>query len=108
MSSTTTSSTIPQQGTGEKPSVDELRADVERTREELAQTVDALGAKLDVKTRAKARVAETRQQAGALAVRLRASAMTEQGKPTPVALGVAAAAGAALAATGVMIWRMSR
>jgi len=107
MSSTTTRSTV-RQATGEKPSVDELRADVERTREELAQTVDALGARLDVKARARARVAETRRQAGALAVRARASVTNAQGRPTPVAFGVAAAAGAALAATAVVIWRTNR
>lgn len=120
MSGTTaTASAVPRQGTGEKPSVDELRADVERTREELAETVDALGARLDIKARTRARLQATRQQAGArletgraragdLVVRARASATNQQGKPTPLAFGVAAGTGAVLAAASVTIWRMSR
>jgi xanthine dehydrogenase iron-sulfur cluster and FAD-binding subunit A len=40
-----------------------IRADLEQTRENLAQTVDALHAKLDVKAQAKARVAEVKDRA---------------------------------------------
>jgi len=119
MSTSTSTSAVPRQGTGERPSVDELRADVERTREELAETVDALGARLDVKARTRARLQTLRQQAGArleagraqagdLVVRARAGATNQQGKPTPLAFGVAAGTGAVLAAAGVTIWRMSR
>jgi uncharacterized small protein (DUF1192 family) len=39
-------------------SVTELREDIAQHRQELAQTVDALAAKLDVKSRAKARLVE--------------------------------------------------
>ncbi len=39
---------------------DDIREDIERTRENLAETVDALHAKLDVKTHAKARIAEVK------------------------------------------------
>jgi hypothetical protein len=41
---------------------DAIREDLERTREDLAQTVDALHAKLDLKSQAMARVARTREQ----------------------------------------------
>jgi MYXO-CTERM domain-containing protein len=60
-----------------------IRADIERTRDELAETVDALHAKLDVKAQAKAKVAD-----------LKTSVTTDSGKPDPTlvigALGVAA------------------
>lgn len=42
---------------------DQIRADIAATREELAQTVDALAAKLDVKTRARAGVDQARAYA---------------------------------------------
>lgn len=51
-----------------------VRADIEATRAELAQTVDALHRKLDVKAQAAAKVAETRQKFGDTAARAKASA----------------------------------
>ena len=48
-----------------------IQADVERTREELAETVDLLAAKLDVKTRVRDQVT------------------TADGRPTPAVLAVA-------------------
>jgi hypothetical protein len=50
-----------------------IQADVERTREELAETVDQLAAKLDVKARLRDRVT------------------TADGKPEPAVLAVAGA-----------------
>jgi Protein of unknown function (DUF3618) len=47
-------------GTDER-SPDEIEADIERTREELGDTVEALAAKTDVKTRAKEKVTETKE-----------------------------------------------
>ena len=44
------------------PEVAELEADIARTREELAQTVDQLAAKLDVKTRIRNRASETKDR----------------------------------------------
>ena len=64
--------------------------EVERNREQLAQTVDALHARLDVKTRAKARLQETKNRA-----------TTSSGRPRPV---VVAGAAAALAAVVALIW----
>lgn len=63
---------------------------VERNREQLAQTVDALHAKLDMKSKAQARLRETRDRA-----------TTESGKPRPVVL-----AGAAAVVAGVLalVW----
>ena len=45
------------------PEVDALEADIARTRQDLAHTVDLLAAKLDIKTRIRNRVAETRDAA---------------------------------------------
>lgn len=45
------------------PDVASIEADLEETRERLAETVDALGAKLDVKTRASEKVTELREDA---------------------------------------------
>ena len=49
--------------TDQKPDVAQLQADIERTREDLAQTVDALTDKLDVKAGTRRRVSETRERA---------------------------------------------
>jgi hypothetical protein len=67
-------------------SPEQLEADIERQREELADTVDALHAKLDVKTRAKDKAADVRERA-----------TTDTGKPKPQ---VIAGAVAVLAAVG--------
>lgn len=63
---------------------------VERNREQLAQTVDALHAKLDMKSKAQARLRETRDRA-----------TTESGKPRPVVLAGAAAVVAGVVA---LVW----
>lgn len=71
-----------------------LELQVERNREELAATVDALHDKLDLKAHAKRRVAH-----------LRDAATTDSGKPSPVLLGLA---GLAVAGVGLMVWRRAR
>jgi hypothetical protein len=74
-------------GTHVDPAV--LEADVIRRREELAQTVDALSHKLDVKTRAQDKVTE-----------LRSAATTDRGRPRPellVLVGALVTGAAALA-----------
>jgi hypothetical protein len=73
-------------------SPDAIEADIERQREELAETVSALQDRLDVKSRAKVKVAELRDRA-----------TTDTGKPRPelVAVGVATVAGL----VGLIVWR---
>ncbi len=71
---------------------DVIREEIERTREELAGTVDALQAKLDVKSQAKARVARVKDRA-----------TTDSGKPRPEV--VAGVVGAALLVVGLIRWR---
>lgn len=67
-----------------------LEADVIRQREELAQTVDALSHKLDVKSRAQDKVTE-----------LRSAATTERGMPRPELLVLV---GALLAGGAALVW----
>ena len=71
---------------------DAIRADIERTRENLAETVDALHAKLDVKGQATAKVARVKDQA-----------TTETGKPRPEI--VAGAVVVALLVASLVWWR---
>jgi hypothetical protein len=107
-------------GTGsdtDKPAPDEIQADIEETRAELGETIEALTAKLDVKTRAKhkldgtkdqvmAQLVEVKGKAVDLSVRAKAGATDEAGRPTPEAMVVAVAAGAVVAAlVSVVVWR---
>ncbi len=73
----------------------EIQADIERQRDQLAQTVDRLGHKLDVKAQTKAKVADVRDRS-----------TTDEGRPRPALLGAAVAV-----ATGVVlvvVWRRRR
>ncbi|MER6984639.1 DUF3618 domain-containing protein [Streptomyces carpinensis] len=54
---------------------DELRAQIEQTRNRLGDTVEELAAKADVRGRAKARAADLRDRAGAMTVQLRSTAV---------------------------------
>lgn len=69
---------------------EEIERDIERTREQLGQTVDALAAKADVKTRAQRRFAELRED-----------------KPE-VLYGAAAATVVLLTVAGIALWRRRR
>jgi hypothetical protein len=70
----------------------DLEAEIEAQREHLADTVDQLAHKLDVKTQAQERVAD-----------LKARATTDDGKPRPALL--AAAVGVAAAVVLLVWWR---
>jgi small-conductance mechanosensitive channel len=76
-------------GTGSK-TPEQIEAEIEAQREQLADTVDQLTAKLDVKSQAQARVAEVRDRA-----------TTEDGRPRPEVL---AAAGSLVAMVIVLVW----
>jgi prefoldin subunit 5 len=77
-------------------SPEELEAQIEEQREQLAGTIDALAAKLDVKTQAQAKVTEAKETA-------KQRTTTADGKPRPELI----AAGAALVVVVVAIiwWR---
>ena len=72
-----------------------IEADIERQREQLADTVSALQERLDVKTRAREKASELRDRA-----------TTDTGKPRPelAAIAVAAVAGV----VGFVVWRRRR
>jgi hypothetical protein len=69
-----------------------IEADIVRQREELARTVDALSAKLDVKARAEHKVAD-----------LKDAATTDEGRPRPAV--VLAAVGLVGGITLLVWWR---
>ena len=74
---------------------DEIEADIAVQREQLAETIDALTAKLDVKSQAKAKAAEVKDRA-----------TTDSGKPRPELL---VGAGVLVAVVvGVVVWRQRR
>jgi hypothetical protein len=73
---------------------EQIQADIERQRAHLAQTVDELGHKLDVKAQSKEKLADARDRA-----------TTDDGKPRPEVLGAAAAVVLGL---GLIIWLKRR
>jgi hypothetical protein len=74
---------------------EQLQSEIEAQREQLAATVDQLSAKLDVKTRARSKVAG-----------LTDSATTDSGRPRPEVL--AAAGSLAAMAIVLIVWRSRR
>jgi hypothetical protein len=89
----TTSPDIATNGTGPAARDPEaIRADIERTRDDLAETIDVLHAKLDVRSRARARLADVRDQA-----------TTDTGRPRPEVM--AGAFGVVLAVAALVWWR---
>ena len=87
----------PESSPGEDPTPpvsdpDAIKADIERTRDNLAETVDALHAKLDVKGQAKVKVANVKDRA-----------TTDAGKPRPEV--VVGALGLVLLVAGLIWWR---
>jgi hypothetical protein len=92
------------------PDVAELEADIARRREELAHTVDQLAAKLDVKSRMRNRVTETKDAATYQVRSFRDRVTGDDGKPTPAALSIGGVVVAAIAVVVlVKLWfRSSR
>jgi hypothetical protein len=79
-------------GTQASNDPDAIREEIERTRDDLAETVDALHAKLDVKGQARAKIDRVKDQA-----------TTASGQPRPEL--VAGAAGVVLLIAGLIWWR---
>lgn len=76
-------------------SPEEIQADIEAQREQLAETVDALAAKLDVKAQAQRKVADVKNRA-----------TTDSGSPRPEVIG--AAASLLAMAIVLIVWRRRR
>jgi hypothetical protein len=84
-----------EQGTHEQKTPEQLEAEIALQREQLADTVDQLAAKLDVKSRAQEKV-----------IALKDSATTDTGRPRPEVIG---AAGSLVAmAVVLLLWRRRR
>jgi hypothetical protein len=88
---------------GDNAGTEEIEAEIARTREDLAATVDELTARLDIKTRVKERVQQTKDQAAARVLAVRDQATDDDGRPTTTTLGV----GGAVAATIVVVVALS-
>jgi hypothetical protein len=87
---------------GPDAGVEDIQADIERTRKELGDTVGALSDKLDVKQRAKDKAAETKERVVDTTHTM--GRVATQPKVTgPV---IAVVAGAAI--VGIIIWRRRR
>jgi ElaB/YqjD/DUF883 family membrane-anchored ribosome-binding protein len=81
---------------GEDPNA--IRADIERTRAEMGDTVDALGYKADVKSRAKDRISETKDKLTG-----KASDVAPDGRQVKRAAGIAQENPLGLAIGGVAV-----
>jgi Protein of unknown function (DUF3618) len=86
---------------GPDAGIDSIQADIEQTRHELGQTVEALPARLDVKKRTEEKVAETRERVIDKADALRHTATDNRKRSVPVAAIVLIGA----LAVGILIWR---
>lgn len=84
---------------------DELRRDIVETREELGETVEALAQKTDVKGRAKAKLAQTGEDAKATVDETRekvSDAIPEEAPRRPLLLVSLAVLG------GLVVWRLAK
>lgn len=97
---------------GPDAGIEDIEADIEQTRAELGETVEALTAKMDVKERAREKVDETKERArekvdetkqrvAATADTVRHTATDNPGRTIPVAAVVLVSA----LVVGVVIWR---
>lgn len=82
---------------------EEIEAHIEQTRRELGDSVEALGAKLDVKSRAKQRAATVGAQAKDAVTGERGR--VDRRKVSVTAAGVGLVAGVGI---GLLVWRRSR
>jgi hypothetical protein len=86
---------------GPDAGIDDIQADIEQTRNELGQTVEALSSKLNVKERAKEKAVETKQNVADKADTLRHAATDNPKRTVPVAAVVLIG----VAAVGIVVWR---
>jgi ElaB/YqjD/DUF883 family membrane-anchored ribosome-binding protein len=107
---------------GADASVEEIQADIDKTRQELGQTVEALVAKTDVKGRAKEKASDTKDRITEKAAQTRdvvvekataaqsvaREALTDDAASVKSLLPVAAAIAASIAVIGLVVWRRRR
>lgn len=106
------------------PALEAVEADLAQTRQHLAETVDELAARADVKTRSREALAAKKAQlattashtrervtmaAGEATVRARTTLTDDQGRPSELARRAGIGAALAVAATlTVLLWRRRR
>ncbi|WP_326546992.1 DUF3618 domain-containing protein [Mycolicibacterium sp. ND9-15] len=88
---------------GPDAGINDIEADIEQTRHELGETVEALQAKMDVKARAKEKASETKERVAERADTLRHTATDNPKRTVPVAAVIAV-----LAVLGIIAWRRRR
>jgi Protein of unknown function (DUF3618) len=114
----TTPQSLPPEPTKEAD-LDDIQADIERTREQLGETVEALTDKFDVKGRAKHKAqdakqavvdgAQTAKARGAdAAAKAKDAATDDEGNVKPVVPGAAIATAALVAVVIYLVWRRSQ
>lgn len=107
--------TVAAEGNGnERPATEQIQADIEQTRQELGETVEALSAKLDVKARAgqrlgvakdkaRQRADMARRKSAEMVTRTKEAATDDQGRPkpaVPIAVGIVV-----VTVVAAVIWR---
>jgi hypothetical protein len=95
---------------GADATVEDIQRDIEKTRHELGQTVEALAAKADVKGRAKEKAADTKDRLTEKATAVQSAAreaVTDDAGSVKTLLPVAAIA-AGIAIIGLVVWRRRR
>jgi hypothetical protein len=90
---------------GSDAGIDDIQADIERTRKDLGETVGALSAKLDVKERTKQKATETKERVVDTAHTMGRVAAHDPKVKVPL---IAALVIGALAAVGIVVWRRRR
>jgi hypothetical protein len=89
---------------GPEAGVDDIQADIERTRKELGDTVGELSKRLDVKERTKQKAAETKERVITSAQNVRQIATRDP----KVKLSLIAVAVTGTFVAGLMIWKRRR
>jgi hypothetical protein len=89
---------------GPDAGIDDIQADIERTRKELGETVGALSAKLDFKERTKQKAAESKERVVDTAQTVRHAATEDPRVKVPLI----AALLIGVLAIGVVVWRRRR
>ena len=82
---------------------EEIQADIEVQREKLAGTLDALSAKLDVKSHAQAKVSTAKATTQAKVADVRNRATNDDGRPSPELLVFGATV--VVVAVALVLWR---
>jgi hypothetical protein len=84
-------------------SPEEIERDIEMQREQLAGTLDALSAKLDVKSQAQAKVSDAKATTQVKVADLRDRATNDEGRPRPELLVFGATV--VIVAVALLLWR---